>query len=187
MEQALRHIDDEHLKLSAGDEAAWRGLVLRCVPLLYGMFIKKGINAALAEELTQKSIFDAVRSREQIDVDKGLAESWLMAIGRNNLADEMRKRAVFRNKEADIAVWLRSLAVKLMPDEVLELEETRQLVRDAMDSIDDREKQALVLKYVDDLSARQIAGKMLMSEKAVHSLLYRARISLRDKLVGLSR
>jgi DNA-directed RNA polymerase specialized sigma24 family protein len=40
--------------------------------------------------------------------------------------------------------------------------------------------------YIEGLSAREIAGRMELTEKAVHSILYRARNSLRTKLKQLS-
>jgi len=40
----------------------------------------------------------------------------------------------------------------------------------------------LTYKYLDDLPARTIAERLGLTEKAVHSLLYRARISLRNTL-----
>jgi len=45
-----------------------------------------------------------------------------------------------------------------------------------------KERNVLELKYLQDLTAREIAGNMQTTEKAVHSLLYRARIQLRDQL-----
>jgi RNA polymerase sigma factor (sigma-70 family) len=55
-----------------------------------------------------------------------------------------------------------------------------------MNKLGDKERTVLQAKYIDDLSARQIARKLSLTEKAVHSLLYRARTALRDKLKSLA-
>ena len=69
---------------------------------------------------------------------------------------------------------------------MLEQKETAALVAKGLGEILENEKDVLEAKYVEDLSARQIAGRMKISEKAVHSLLYRARNSLREKLRRLA-
>ena len=70
----------------------------------------------------------------------------------------------------------------LLPDELLERKETAQQVRQAMAALPVRERTVLEFKYLQDLTACEIASHMKITEKAVHSLLYRARIPLRDRL-----
>jgi len=49
--------------LVEGDSEVWRALLERIIPQLYGMFLKSWPNPSLAEELVQKTVFDAVRGR----------------------------------------------------------------------------------------------------------------------------
>lgn len=86
--------------------------------------------------------------------------------------------------DGDIAGYLEAIDSEPLPDEVLEKKETALIVRRAMDELENKERDVLRGKYIDDLSARAIARKMQMTERAVHSLLYRARNSLRKKLQG---
>jgi RNA polymerase sigma factor (sigma-70 family) len=69
-----------------------------------------------------------------------------------------------------------------LPDEVLEREETVALVRTALGRLKSKEQTALRARYIEGLLSRDIARDMGITEKAVHSLLYRARISLRREL-----
>jgi RNA polymerase sigma factor (sigma-70 family) len=48
--------------------------------------------------------------------------------------------------------------------------------------LESKEQAILKAKYIEGLSARDIAQQMNVTEKAVHSLLYRARVSLRQEL-----
>ncbi len=169
-----------------GDDAeTWRALLKRAIPMIYAMFVRRGINPGLAEELVQQTVFDAVRGRESFDAGKGAAEQWMLGIARNNLALEMRRRATRPSLDGDISTYLAVIDTTPLPDEVLEKTETARLVRAALDRLDDREQAVLRAKYLDDLSARTIAQRMGITEKAVHSLLYRARNSLREKLKTL--
>ncbi len=169
-------------KFAEGDESAWREVLDTAVNNLYTMFIRKWPNASAAEELVSKTVFDAVSARQSYDPKKGSPTQWLFGIANNNLALEARKRAVRNEHQSDIFFFLDSLERQDLPDEVLEKQETAQIVRSALEQIDPREKQALVMKYIDGQSAGRISLSLGITEKAVHSLLCRARISLRNEL-----
>jgi len=169
-------------KVAQTDSDTWREMLGRGIPQIYRMFMRRWPNPSLAEELVQKTVFDAVRARAGHDPARGSFENWLMAIARNNFASEMRRRAARPSMDGDIAGYLEAIDSEPLPDEVLEKKETALLVRRAMNELETKERDVLMGKYIEDLSARAIARKMQMTEKAVHSLLYRARNSLRKKL-----
>jgi RNA polymerase sigma-70 factor (ECF subfamily) len=73
-----------------------------------------------------------------------------------------------------------------LPDEVLEKKETADTVRTALGQLDEKEQMTLRAMYIEGLSAREIAERLDVTEKAVHSILYRARNSLRAKLKQLA-
>jgi RNA polymerase sigma factor (sigma-70 family) len=160
----------------------WSALLTRSLPLIYGIYLRRGIHPGLAEELTQKTVFDAVRGRTAYDPLKGSLEQWVIGIAHKNLALEMRQRAGQTRAVKNLSVYLDIMERDLLPDELLERKETAQLVQRAMAVLPARERTVLELKYLRDLTAREIAGHMKITEKAVHSLLYRARIQLRDQL-----
>ena len=168
--------------VAQGDADTWRKILSRMIPQLYRMFMRRWPNPTLAEELVQKTVFDAVRGREGFDRTKGSIEQWLIAIARNNLALEMRRRANRPAINGDIVGYLEVIDSEPLPDEVIEKQETAAIVRKAMESLESKARKVLRAKYIESLSARQIGRQMGITEKAVHSLLYRARISLREKL-----
>ena len=169
----------------SADERLWREVLAQVIPKIYRYYVRKGINASLAEELTQKTVFDAVKGRDSYNPAKGELGGWVMAIGKNNLAMEMRKRAS-RPGQVTLEKCFELIDRRLLPDEALERKETAGLVCKGLEEIQENEKEVLKAKYIEKLSARQIAGRMKISEKAVHSLLYRARNSLREKLRRLA-
>lgn len=169
-----------------GDAEVWRQLLNRLVPQLYGMFMKRWANPSLAEELLQKTVFDAIKGRKSYDVKQAGPEEWIFGIARNNIRLEIRKRAARPTVDGDLSSYLEAIDTELLPDEVLEKKETAMIVRDALSSLQGNEKKVLKAKYLDNLSARDIAKEMAITEKAVHSLLYRARNSLRQELIRIA-
>jgi RNA polymerase sigma-70 factor (ECF subfamily) len=173
-------------KIGQADAESWRLLLKQEIPIIYRMFMSRWPNSSLAEELTQKTIFDAVKSAKTYDAEKGSPHNWLLAIARNNLAYEARSRSARKTVDEDSTDWLDIIDKQPLPDEILEKSQTAQVVRHALNSLDEKSQDVLKAKYLDDLPASKIASKLKLTEKAVHSLLYRARIALRDKLRSLN-
>jgi RNA polymerase sigma-70 factor (ECF subfamily) len=169
-----------------GDADVWREFIECQIPRLYGLFRGRWPNRSLAEELLQKTVFDAVRGRSSYDPAKGCPEDWIAGIARNNIRLEIRRRASRPSINGDISCYFESIDIKPLPDEVLEREEMTQIVQSALDRLEIKEKAVLEAKYVEELSANDIARQMNMTEKAVYNLLYRARISLRQALGRLA-
>jgi RNA polymerase sigma-70 factor, ECF subfamily len=165
-----------------GNADMWRAFLDREIPLLYGMFMKQWPNPSLAEELVQKTVFDAVRGCGSYDPSKGSPEEWVFGIARNNIRLEMRKRANRPSVNDDISRCLELIDSKPLPNEVLERKETSVIVHSALNRLESKEQAVLRAKYIEGLPARDIAQQMGVAEKAVHNLLYRARISLREEL-----
>jgi RNA polymerase sigma-70 factor (ECF subfamily) len=165
-----------------GDADIWREFIGQEIPLLYGMFMRRWPNPSLAEELVQKTVFDAVRGCSSYDPSRGSPEEWILGIARNNIRLEIRKRASRPSTNGDISRYLETIDTKLLPDEVLEREETVALVRSALGRLKSKEQTVLRARYIEGLLSRDIARQIGITEKAVHSLLYRARISLRKEL-----
>jgi len=169
--------------LAEGDAKTWRVFLAQQIPRLYGLFMSRWPNPALAEELVQKTVYDAVRGRGTFDPARGSPEQWLAGIARNNIRLEIRKRAAGPSVNGDIARYLDQIDSKPLPNEVLERQETVDLVRGALTRLPEKERDVLTYKYLEDLPARTIARRLGLTEKAVHNLLYRARISLRNALL----
>ena len=180
--------------LVEGDSEVWRALLKTMIPQLYGMFLKSWPNPSLAEELVQKTVFDAVRGRNTYDPGKGGIEEWIFGIARNNIRLEIRRRASRPfdfaqgrpGADGDISTYLEVIDTEPLPDELLENKETADIVRTALSQLEDKHRSVLRAKYIEGLSAGEIAKRLEITEKAVHDLLYRARNSLRVKFKQLA-
>lgn len=71
------------------------------------------------------------------------------------------------------------------PLQTLVAMENRHLVRAAMNQLDTKDCEILMLKYCDGWSCQEMASRLEVSLSAVKSRLLRARRSLRDKLLTL--
>jgi len=180
-------VADEHNQqrwagLFEGHADIWREFLSRQIPQLYAMFMRRWPNPSLAEELVQRTVFDAVRGRASYNPSRGSPQEWIFGIARNNIRLEIRRRASRGSVNGDLRSYIETIDSKPLPDEVLEQKETVAVIRTALSRLDIKEQAVLRAKYIDGLSANKIAQKMGVTEKAIHSLLYRARISLRQEI-----
>lgn len=170
------------VRFAKGDTDLWREFISRQIPLLFSVFMKRWPNPSLAEELVQRSIFDAVRGLDSYDPSKGSPQEWILGIARNNIRLEIRKRAARPSTNGDISRYLQVVDTEPLPDEVLERKETTKIVRSALNSLKTKEQTVLRARYSEGLTTDEIARQMGTTKKAVYNLLYRAKISLRREL-----
>jgi RNA polymerase sigma-70 factor (ECF subfamily) len=69
-----------------------------------------------------------------------------------------------------------------MPSRQLDKAEMRDVVRQSLQVLNDRQRMALLLNKFEEMSYADIAEAMEMTPQAVKSLLSRARVQLRDVL-----
>ena len=65
--------------------------------------------------------------------------------------------------------------------------EKETAIWNALNELDEKHRMVMVLRYFQDLSSREIAEILSLSEGTVHSRLHTARERLRDALTGLQR
>lgn len=113
--------------------------------------------------------------------------TWLYHIVRNVGRNALRNRR--RRPTLPLGFALQSESEAPLPDtrgeapsRPLERGELRSVVRQALGSLQGRQKTALFLQQFEDRSYTEIADQLALSPKAAKSLLYRARNQMREVL-----
>lgn len=181
----------------SGDSAAVQTLAEDALQPLYAFCLYRvGRNRALCEEVVQETLVRAIRELDRYDPARAGDNvfPWLTGLARNEIS-----RVLSREKSAVSleAMWARmdkellSLYARLemepFGDDVLEREETRELVNTTMSQLPPHYREALEAKYMTGRSVRDMAAVSSISEKAVESLLTRARQAFRVAFLALSR
>ena len=153
------------------DEAAFRAWYDATLPRVYGyLLLRTGRDHQVAEDLTQETFAEFVRSRHRYDGRTDLVP-WIIGIARHRLADHYR-RAERRQRSL-----LRFVTERERPQPIFE--RSGDPILEALDALPPAQRAAVVLRYVDDLPVREVARLLHRSESATESLLSRARDSLR--------
>jgi len=179
------------LRVKDGDESAFTQLVLAYQDRLVGIFRHMLGDPELAEDLAQEAFLRIYRARNGYQPTAKFS-TWLFRIA-NNLASNTR-RSKGRRNEVPLSVRDSGplgprpeeniVADKsgLMPSRLFARSELQGVVQEALNSLSDRQRMALVLHKFEGMSYADIGAAMDMSAAAVKSLLSRARENLRVKL-----
>jgi RNA polymerase sigma-70 factor (ECF subfamily) len=190
-------------------DAAWRARALQghveavktltenaLRPLYCFCLYRVGRDRHRCEDVVQETLLRALRELEHYDPGRAGNNifPWLTGLARNEI-----HRVLAQNKSTLSleAMWakmdkeLLSLYVRLdsepFADELLQREETRELVNATMSQLPPHYREALEAKYVSGTSVRDLATRWSISEKAAESQLSRARKAFRATFLALCR
>jgi RNA polymerase sigma-70 factor (ECF subfamily) len=143
-----------------------------------------------AEDLAQEVFLRVYRARKRY-VAGAKFSTWLYTIANHVAANSLRSRS--RRPEVNLssrpsesgANSLDKMAVAAsgaMPTRQMDKAELRDVVREALSGLSERQRMAVLLNKFEEMSYADIATTMEMSPQAVKSLLSRARVNLKEKL-----
>lgn len=179
------------LRAKNDDEEAFEQLVRSYQKRLIAIFYHMLRDQEAAEDLAQEAFLRIYRARHGYKPTAKFS-TWLFRIA-SNLASNSR-RSLGRRKEVPLNIRdsgplgprpnEKLIADKsaLMPNRQLAKNEVQNVVRSALDELNERQRLALLLHKFEGMSYADIGEAMEMSPAAVKSLLSRARESLRGKL-----
>lgn len=180
--------DLQHIRLiAAGDHKAFRLFYEGFKARVYNTCLSYLQNAEEAEEIAQDIFVEVFHSAVKFKGDSSPA-TWVYRITVNRCLDALRFRK--RKKRAGALKSLFGIGGEPVvevphfdhPGVALENKENAALLFAAIDLLPEKQKTAFILSQVEELSQKEIAGVMRQSEKAIESLIQRAKTNLRKDL-----
>jgi RNA polymerase sigma-70 factor (ECF subfamily) len=169
------------LRAQAGESAAFGELVQRYMRRAYFAALGFVGSPEDAMDLSQDAFARAYRARKRINPEMQFY-TWFYQILRRLCFNFTRDRKLHRNKLRDQKSWIVDDAAfrarERNPQRNIEREQTRLRVRQAIETLPDREREVLVLKEFEGLKYREIAEVVGIPIGTVMSRLYSARRNL---------
>jgi RNA polymerase sigma-70 factor (ECF subfamily) len=180
------------LRVRDDDPAAFAELVERFQHRLVAVMNHLVGSAHEAEDLAQEVFLRVYRIRKKYR-PKAKFSTWLFTIANNLALNALRDR----KRRPVLPLELRESGVQgsrpaenaapdlgMTPSHGLRQKELTDVIRRALDGLNERQRVAIVLNKFEDMNYAEIADVMGLSTKAVKSLLSRARMRLREALQG---
>ena len=182
----------EVARVAQGDRAAYARLVnLHLRPVEAYAFRICG-NRATAEDVVQEVMLRLWSRADQFKPERARLTTWLHQLAHNLCIDQLRRS----NRLTQLQLGNDAQDMHLSgPDhqidegdtsaqvtEVGVLDDDADTVQKALSQLPERQRNALVLTYYQELSNAEVAEVMQMGVRAVESLLVRARAALKKQL-----
>lgn len=172
--------DDALLVLYAnGDKAAARALTTRLTPLAFGHAIRVLGDRAEAEDVAQEAMLRLWKIAPDWRQGEAKISTWLYRVVANLCTDRLRKR---RGVALEDAPEPEDSAASVA-DQMQERSRVDAL-QHALDTLPERQKQAVVLRHIEGLGNPEIAEILDISVEAVESLTARGKRMLAKALAG---
>ena len=164
-----------------GDEEAVARLVQAHQPAIYRLALSILDDPADADEATQETFLAALRSLADYHGQSAL-RTWLFAIGINICRSRLRQRQTRQHLHQLLrGAWLTS-ADPVQPENAVVQRQSNDAVWRAVQSLGEKHRMAIILRYYHDLPIDEIAVILGLSAGTVHSRLSIARDRLRAAL-----
>lgn len=198
-------LDEELVRaVAAGSQDALAVLYDRYAESIFRLAVRLTNDRATAEEIVQETFLALWNRAELFEPASGSLATWLRTIARNRAVDRLRAaarrpRAASPSLDpgpdgepvgAERMAWATvpgELAVdpEAVPERAAELAELRSALRDALVSMPEEERRAILLAYQEGLSQSEIASRLGWPLGTVKTRTRRALHRLRSSLAAL--
>lgn len=158
------------------DEVDWDAVYADLLPRIYNFFRYRLPDSALAEDLTASTLERAWQGRARYRHHLSDFPTWVFGIARHVAADHFRRRDPTLPLER-----LDTQAADAGLDEYVQQQHQVERLRALLAQLSEREREIIALKYGADLSNREIASVMKLSETNVSTLAHRIVARLRTE------
>jgi RNA polymerase sigma-70 factor, ECF subfamily len=178
----------------AGDFSAIESLMTKYERQVFGVARRIVGQHQDAEEVVQQTFLSVLEHLGEFR-EESQFRTWLMRIATNQALALLRKRSVRAAASLDdhdsddtydgiphpeyIAAWNET------PEDIASQHETRQHIEDALAALNEKYRVVFVLRDIQELSTRETAEIVGISQEAVKVRLLRARLMLRERLTRL--
>ena len=173
----------------SGDAAAWEDIVRRYQRRIYNICYRFAGSAEDADDLTQEVFIKMYKTLNSYDVERGAFLTWVTTITRNLLVDHFRKGKHDRLTDSLDATPAqeedgRSLGEQIedkstaSPAEQVRSREAGEAVHEALQKLSPELREAVILRDLQDMDYKEIAGVLKVPEGTVKSRINRGRAEL---------
>ncbi len=160
-----------------GDKEAFGSLYLKYLDQIYRyVYFRVNQNKEDAEDIVEIVFFKAWENMEKFASNEQGIQAWLYRIARNTLIDHYRlnkpKAVLHENIAAADGELDESLDRELRINQVLSL----------MQELSEEQREVMMLRFVEDMSTREIALHLNKKEDAVRALQYRGLKKLKKRM-----
>jgi RNA polymerase sigma-70 factor (TIGR02952 family) len=165
-------------KAAGGIARAFTELYEQYLPKVYRYVSYRISDVHMAEDLTSIIFEKALTKFQSYRSEKASFSTWIFSIARNTLIDHYRVNRREQEVPLDTALFLSSQGDD--PEETMVKNEEYRQLQSCISRLATHEKEIIALKFGAEMTNRQIARTLGLSESNVGTILFRTVRKLRD-------
>jgi len=138
-------------------------------------------NHEVAQDIVQETFVAALKSATKFR-GRSKVYTWLCSIANNKVSDFYRRQKRQAKYQTSKTLEPDQISIGALSTEPIESTERQEMAKQVLLSLPLHYRQALIFKYVEEMSVLEIGKIMGRSPKSIEGLLARARRELRAKL-----
>ncbi len=176
----------------AGNDDAYEDIVLMYQERVYFVCYKILYNAQEAEDAAQEAFLRAYMNLDTFDQSRKFS-TWIFRIATNLCIDKLRKKKPDYSLDANIPgteemnMYATMESEERLPEEEVASMELGEQIQRALQRLPDTYRPAVVLRYMEERSLKEISDILDLPLNTVKSRVYRGRELLREQLIELER
>ncbi len=181
-------------RVAQGDRSAFKQLYDLHSDYIYSLCLRMLGNSDDALEISQDVFVTLWRKAASVRGESRL-RTWLHRVAINKSINFRKRGGVLSRIKQIMSIDTDEVSLtdqlpapqSSEPDSQLEAKETRNELATLMADLPERQREAFLLHKLEGMSYKEIAEEMSLSLPAVESLIHRAKLSLKEKLIKKSQ
>ncbi|WP_096202068.1 RNA polymerase sigma factor SigW [Bacillus sp. FJAT-45350] len=184
MEKLIKRLIKE---VKSGDTEAFGELVEMYKDKVYQLSYRMLGNMHEAQDVAQEAFLRAYTNIDRYDTNRKFS-TWLFRIATNLAIDRLRKRKPDFHLEDPIkgtegmTVQSQIASTEELPDDQVVKVEMQEWIQDEINHLPPKYRSAIILKYIEDLSLKEISEILDLPVSTVKTRIHRGRETLRKRM-----
>lgn len=180
MAQSDESLINEILK---GNESAMEILVKRYYDLVHSLIYRNTSDYNLAYDLTQEVFIKVIKNINKFSNDKGNFKNWVLKIAVNTNKDYF-KSPIYKHRKEMQDIDNHEIKDDKNVIDIISKKEDANKIKEAIHKLPNLQREAILLKYYEDLKVREISSVTGENENTIKSRLFNGVKNLKKMLGG---
>ena len=165
-------------KVLNGERDAFDILIRKYQGIIYNYIFKMTLSKEDSEDIIQEVFIKAYKNLYKLE-NKEKFYSWLFKVAVNTMNTFFKSKKTYNTMEENLLINIKS-DTKDTPEGVLEIKEENTELLNKLSVLNEEEKNALVLKYVQGFSYKEVGQILGIKEETIKTKIFRAKKKLHE-------
>ena len=180
----MAQTDEKLIKeLLKGNESAMEILVKRYYDLVHSFIYRNTSDYNIAYDITQDVFIKMMKNIDKYQIENGKFKSWLLKIAVNTTKDYFRTN-IYKQRTQSYDISNQEIEDRTNVVDILSKKEEAIKIKEAIENLPKLQKEAVILKYYNDLKIKEISYITGENENTIKSRLFNGVKNLKRLLGG---